>query len=202
MRTLRRILLIFIAAALAGCTGKPPLPPDVTVTRGFAAAGTPYGDALSRYTRKAELYEGFDTIALGWATWRTAELRRALAEASVQAYDLEGRAAEAMLREEQETPELTREFHLSLYTPKPDWNDLESANTLWRAYLEAPGEGRVEPSRIAFLPKSDKSAVEYPYVSRWTREYSLVFPAIGKGGESVHLALVLTGPLGTIRFQY
>jgi hypothetical protein len=197
-----RLLIVLAAAVIggaAGCAGR--LPGDVQLTRGFASPGTPYGDALQHNTRYGELYKGFDTVAKGWATQRTPELRAALAEASIEAYHLEGDAALALRQEARDSGARGREFHLALYMPKRQWNDLEDAQSLWRAHLEVAGGDRLAPTEITVPTKTDKTPVEYPYVSPWTREYTILFPALeGEGlGRS---SLVLTGPLGTLRFEF
>lgn len=197
----RWLLGILVAAGLgaAGACGLR-LPAEVQVTEGFAAPGTPYGDALAARTRYAELYQGLDTVAKGWATWRTPDLRAALAEASVRAYHLEGDAAERLRREARTAAEGPWEFHVAVYMPKKQWNDLEATESLWRARVELPGGGRLAPLEVRALVKTDKNPVQYPYVNPWTREYTLVFPAPEDGAQTA--ALALAGPLGTLRFAF
>ncbi|MHB8763846.1 MAG: hypothetical protein ACYDA8_05855 [Deferrisomatales bacterium] len=192
-------LVVGVAAGVAsGCLG---LPAEVQTAPGFASSG-PYAEALARHTRRAELYQGFDTVAKAWATWRSPELRRDLAEASVRAYGLTGSAADDLRREEARVARLSREFHLALYTPKADWNDLESPDSLWRVYVELPGGRRVAPTQVIHLPKSDRAAVAHPYVTPWTREYSLLFPVLDPAAAEAPPELVVTGPLGAMRFQF
>jgi hypothetical protein len=195
----RCLAVLLLAAGLGGCAT---LPEEVHLSDRFASADTAYGALLPEFTRKAELYDKFDTVAKAWATWRSPELRRALVETTILAYRLEGATAETLRLEQDRAARRIREFHLALYTPRKDWNDLESSDTLWRAYLYLPDGDRLEPVQVIYLPKSDKSAVEYPYVSRWTREYSLFFPLLGEAETREHLTLVLSGPLGTMRFAY
>jgi hypothetical protein len=198
----RGLVLLAAGAFLFACAAPYTSGPEgVYVAEGFAASGTPYGDALQRHTRKGELYQGVDTVAKAWATWRTPELRRAVAEASIRAYRLEGEEAETLRKEAQSPARPAREFHLALYTPKKQWNDLESPGTLWRLQLELPDGSRLEPVQVFFLAKTDKTLVEYPYVSPWTREYSILFPLLD-GEDQGRGALVLTGPLGTMRFEW
>ncbi len=188
-----------LCLGIAGCAAPGS---DVRVTAGFASPGTPYGALLPRYTRSAELYEGFDTVAKGWATWRTRELRSALAETAIASYGLVGEPADRMRRDEERAARRVREFHLALYTGKSGWSDLESADSLWRAALELPSGEKLAPIQVVRLAKTDRSAVEYPYVTRWTREYSIFFPTVpelqGEGG----VTLILSGPLGTMTFSY
>ena len=188
--------------ATVACDRWRPLPEEVHLTPAFAGPGSAYGETLERYTRKVELYEGLDTVARGWATWRSPELRQALAEASIRAYELDNGAAELLRKEEARAARGLREFHLALYTPKDDWNDLESEDTLWTSFLLLPNGERLQPVRVIHLPKTDKSAVQYPYVNRWTREYSLFFPLLERDEVYEHLTLVITGPLGTVRFAF
>lgn len=203
MRIRGFVVTLVAMTMVAGCAGRiTRIDREVRVTEGFAAPGTAYGKALARYTSRAELYEGFDTIAKGTATWRSAELRRALAEASVEAYELQGEAAESLRREEERASAGMREFHLSLYTSVDGWNDLESPDTLWKIYLELPGGDRLDPVRVERLAKSDQAPVEYPYITPWSQEYSLFFPVVGEEERADPVALVLTGPLGTLRFEY
>ncbi len=175
---------------------------EVRVTAGFASPGTAYGALLPRYTRSAELYEGFDTVAKGWATWRAPELRSALAETAIASYGLVGEPADRMRREEERAARRVREFHLALYTGKTGWSDLESPDSLWRASLELPSGERLAPIQIVRLAKTDRSAVEYPYVTRWTREYSIFFPTVPESREETGVTLTLSGPLGTMTFPF
>jgi hypothetical protein len=94
------------------------------------------------------------------------------------------------------------EFHLALYTPKRQWNDLESEESLWKARLAGAGGADVSPLRVEMLEKTDKSPVQYPYVTKWTREYRLVFPAPEGGSGARPPTLVLAGPLGQLRFEF
>ncbi len=186
-------------ALLAGCAA---VPRNVFLTEEFAGPSTPYGRALERYTRRAELYRGLDTVAKAWVTWRSPELRQALVETSAAYYRLGPEEADRMRAEQERAGRRVREFHLALYTPAPDWNDLESPDTLWRAVLVLPDGARLEPVRVVRLPKTDKAAVEYPYVTPWTREYSLFFPLLEGEERYDHLTLVLSGPLGEMRFGF
>ncbi|RMG85784.1 MAG: hypothetical protein D6708_15170 [Candidatus Dadabacteria bacterium] len=140
-------------------------------------------------------------MAKAWATWRSPELRAALVETSVSRYHLSPADAERMRDEELRAARLAWEFHLALYTPSPDANDLERPDTLWRAVLELPDGSRLEPVQVIALPKTEKSRVEYPYVTPWTREYSLIFPKTGGGADGAPV-LWLTGPYGTMRFDF
>ncbi len=199
MKTRFARVAVLVAGVLAGCGAAPP---TVDLTSGYASDATPYGKLLPRYTREAQLYDGFDTVAKGFATWRAPELRRAAVAASAERYLLDD-AASARLRDQQEQEARSvRELHLALYTPHKQWNDLEAPGTLWRAYLELPDGARLEPLEVVFLRKTDKSRVEYPYVTPWTREYRLRFPLLEGQEPHRHLALVLTGVLGTLRFAY
>lgn len=190
--------LLAAAAAFSGCGLK--LPASVQLAPAFSAPGTPYGDALERRTRRAELYQGFDTVAKGWATWKTGEVRSALAEASVDAYHLEGAAAEGMREEARLGAAGPWEFHLAVYMPRKQWNDLESPDSLWRVHVELPGGGRLEPLEVKALAKTDKNPVQYPYVTPWTREYALTFPV--PQGATDAARLVVAGPLGTMTFAF
>ena len=187
------------AALLAGCAA---VPRNVFLAQEFAGPSTPYGRALERCTRKAELYQGLDTVAKAWVTWRSPELRQALVETSAAYYGLGPEETERMRAEQERAARRVREFHLALYTPAPDWNDLESPDTLWRAVLVLPDGTRLEPVRVVHLPKTDKSVVEYPYVTPWTREYSLFFPLLEGEERHDHLTLILSGPLGEMRFEF
>jgi hypothetical protein len=203
MRRSRLGVCLAAAGLLAvGGTGCGRWPPEVQLTPGFAGPESEYGRALARFTRHVELYEGFDTVAKGWATWRTAELRRAAAEASIRAYGLKGAAAEDLLEESATAARRAREFHLALYMPSKGLNDLESPNSLWRLSVELPDGSRLAPVQVVYLRKNEKTEVEYPYVSPWTREYSVTFP-LPEGDETFgHLALVILGPPGKMRFEF
>ncbi len=153
-----------------------------------AARGSAYGDLLADHTRKVELFEGLDLMALGWATWETADLRRALAAE---------RGADEVAAEPPDDGELR--FHVALYTRDRKWNELDAAGSFWLPYLEGPEGQRVAPLRVTSRRKTGKAEVEFPYVTAWTREYELVFPG---GFAPEPPTLVLNGPLGSLRFRF
>ncbi len=191
-----------LVAALALGSGCATAPEPVQFTGGFAAPDSPYGQALARYTRKVELYDGFATVAKGWATWRSPRFREALVRAAADAYGYDAATVARQMARERREAATVREFHLALYTPRKDWNDLESPDTLWRAYLELPGGERLTSLAITRVDKSDRQPVAYPYVTPWTREYLLRFPLLEGKETAEHLTLVLTGPLGRLRFDF
>lgn len=166
------------------------------------ASSAPYGRELAKHTRAVELYQGFDTVAKGWATWRSPALRAATAEARAGSYGLAEAAAAELRKEEVREGQGGREFHLALYAPKTDWSDLEGPRSLWRAFVELPGGERLEALAVTRLTKSDRAAVAYPYVTRWTKEFTLTFPLLDPREASVPPILVLAGPLGELRFSY
>ncbi len=191
-----------VLAALVVLAACAPARRGVFLTRDFADPATAYGRALREHTRSAELYSGFDTVAKAWATWRSPALREALVATTAARYRLGPGEAERMRAEELRAARLAWEFHVAIYTPSPDTNDLEKPDTLWRAVLELPDGSRGEPVQVVALPKNDKSRVEYPYVSPWTREYTLIFPKTVEPGPDARPVLWLTGPYGTLRFDF
>ncbi len=197
----RPIGWLLVAVLFLG-TGCATVTEPVQFTGGFAAPDTPYGRALARYTRKVELYDGFATVAKGWATWRSPAFREAMVAAVADAYGYDAATTARQLARERDAARRVREFHLALYTPQKDWNDLESPNTLWRAYVELPGGARLASLEITKVAKSERQPVAYPYVTPWTREYLLRFPLLAGEETAEHLALVLTGPLGRLRFEF
>ncbi len=187
----------WLAAAVAGVVGCA----GVRLAPDFAASGG-YARALAHHTRAAELYQGFDTVAKGWATWKSPGFRAALAEASAAAYALSPGAAADLGRDEGSAGQRVREFHLALYTPKADWGDLAGLESLWRAYVELAGGSRLEALQVKAVPKSDRAPVAYPYVTRWTREFTLTFPLLDPTEAALPPTLVLAGPLGELRFAF
>lgn len=187
-----------VSAALAGCG----LSKEVAQGGTFAAPGTAYRTALDEHTRRAELYRDLDTIATAWATWKSPALRGVLVEAAIVAYGAEKETAEGMRRDDRRAAAGVWEFHVALYAPKKDWNDLESPDSLWRVRLELPGGKRLDPVRVEVVSKSDRSGVQYPYVSPWTREYAVFFPKLDEAESSGSPTLVVAGPLGKMVFAF
>lgn len=197
----RKLGAACLAGVLAVAAGGCGFSQNVYETSGFSSPETPYGRALASATRRAELYEGLDTVAKGWATWKSPELRQALVEASIRAYGAQGEAAETLRKDEERAGRNVWEFHLALYTPKKQWNDLEAGDSLWKVRVLLKGGRTFEPAKITALAKTDKSPVQYPYVTPWTREYSLVFPK-DEDIPNERPTLLLSGPLGKMQFVF
>lgn len=190
--SLARVLAAMAAFAVFAACGR--FAGSIHTAKPFASSGSSYGKSLEKSTRRAELYEGVGTVAKCWATWKSLKFREALVAARNKAYGSNDGRDSA----EPESGEI--DFHLALYSPEKEMVDLASENSIWRVTLELPDGQTIAPIQIQDVPKNVSNSIEYPYVTPWTREYSLKFNQ--DRVEPDYLVLILAGPLGTMRFDY
>ncbi|MCB0340694.1 MAG: hypothetical protein H6626_09015 [Pseudobdellovibrionaceae bacterium] len=91
---------------------------------------------------------------------------------------------------------------LSLYTPERQHNDLDKSKSMWEIYMEVDGrryEGRVKK-------KSDLNLFElkslYPYHTRWSKGYEVVFGVPFSAIEGHPIKVVLASSLGASEFKF
>lgn len=166
----------------------------------------PYGATLSRWTRKAALYNGLETRAFVRIVYLSPEVIAAQArQVSQMRAELPDKAAETLQRMRQADAHPT--FFAIVYIPDKtanDWNETGD-NAAWRIALNT-GFGEHAPERVERIerPFSAELRALYPYLDDYSVGYLLHFPdGHGPdGSEPVDAQLIAAGALGRMEFRW
>lgn len=175
-----------IAATLPGCPRNYAGPVQYSATREYAAED--YEQALERWTRRAEVYDQFQSLAFVTATFKSPDFRKAYTAAYAKIMDLSMMEAGRAWAEEQAAAAAYHEIALVVYTTDRKWNDLDASPSIWKIRLSSPVSGTEEhPADVHSVREiSPQLQKLFPHVSPFARYYLLRFPKKdAAGGETV-----------------
>ena len=210
--TRRTIIVIAVLAALAtplaGCPRNYAGPVPYAATREYAADD--YEQVLVKWTRRAEVYDQFQSLAFVTATFRSPDFRKAYTAAYARIMDLTTLEAGRLWAEEQAAAAASHEIMVALYTTDRKWNDLDLATTIWKVRLSAPATGTEEhPAAVTQIREiSPQMQRLFPHASPFTKFYVIRFPkkdaagaeTVPSGGGKV--VLTLTSGLGKAEVEW
>lgn len=164
-----------------------------------------YYGILGKYTRKAKVYDKFNTVMYVGATYLSPSFEKAYNDKYSSYYFINKNNSGKMSGKLLSGSRKTINFLVSVYTPNPDYNDLASGHSIWMVYLKNNENESVMPVKIEASGKR-KAFLKgfFPYVNHWSKEYRVEFPAFfnrktGKSfinGNTRWFELIITGVNG------
>lgn len=173
--------------------------------------GSPYIDALDRWTRKARIYAGgLDLELIVAATFKSAAFREAYTAEYARAYRLSRAETEKMMKDQRDAAVSHNDFIVSAFVPEKRWNDFNETDAIWKLYLTPDGIKRIKPLEVRKIKAADATVTHFfPYVSPWDVVYRVRFPATlpeaappRTGDGSSGLKLVFTSVRGTAEMDW
>ncbi|MHB8232386.1 MAG: hypothetical protein ACYDDB_05755 [bacterium] len=146
------------------------IPPAVQSTGGYKAS-------LEKSTRKADIYNKFNTVMYLRATYFNKPFIYAYSKEYANYYMLSPKAFKEKLSA------LSSEFgkyitlFVSVYTPQKSYNNLDSSRSIWMVYLVNNEGESVMP--VSIKPSQKKRVFLkkfFPYVTGWSKQYIIKFP--------------------------
>jgi hypothetical protein len=171
--------------ALAGCVSTPPTLGDPAPGLKDERQELLYQQVLERFTDRAELYSGFDTVLFAAATLQTQAFREARVrrEATFKTLTQE-RVQESLTRELAEAAR-THEFFLGVHVFNYRYEDFDRVSSIWNMVMVTPG-GEVKPVSVERLGRADmEMRAFYPYMGTFWVGYRVRFPATLPDGRPV-----------------
>ncbi len=183
----RTVICCGLALALTGCQSMrtPPRvgPPAPRVADDEAEER--YAQTLARWTRRAEVYDRFDSLAFFAVTFLSMEFRvekvarLALFQAMPEA------EAQAMLELERVQHEASHEFLLGVHANERRFDDFASRDSIWRVAIVTE-RGEALPASLVRLRKADpEMRALYPYLESFWTAYLVKFPRAFPDGTPV-----------------
>ncbi len=179
------VLVLAVAAALAGC---PRPPPPVALDGAWPAAGGDYDDVTRASTRSGQIRGEYQLIAELHATLKTPAWRAAWIERSVRHGKLSGTARAELEQRERAADEAFVEIAIVLTTWERRENDLERGDrSAWKVWLVDGTGAEIAATEIVRDKRSDYVLrSELPgygdfaeaYVARFPRDPRLLGPGV------------------------
>ena len=199
-------LVASLAAGVAGGCMQKRLPVDFTETpRGYVSKD--YERVYDRWTRHEVAYDDVDVALEVWATYKSWDFREAYIERYAAVYNLSEADEKALTEAQHGLLRAAYEFHFTAQSTQYKWNDLEKANSPWRATLiDALGhELTPEYIKVVKLPDAYEESF-FPSRTPFTKTYAIRFavPADGSfaGTKSGSIRLRFASPLGRLELAW
>lgn len=151
----------------------------------FSAGAKGYRSTLKEWTRSKQLYSTQDMQVkiLTHATFFSPEFRGAFIEEHMKRKYLEGSKAAQYLEKHEQRDARGLEFFIGIYTPK-DYRELSlGEESFWEAVLTTEGGEELKPISIELREVTPYTKVMFPYLSRWSKAYLVVFPKTDPGSS-------------------
>ena len=177
--------LLSLVVLLAACSSVPPRvgeePPHVPDNQKELA----YHDTFDRWTRHAEMYDGFDTRMFMAATFESPEFVQARSQRMAEFLGLPAAEAQAQVARDLADASKGLEFFMGVSTSVRKVNDFGTVNSIWRVSLETSA-GEVTPTLIDRISKPDDNLRGlYFYLGDFWVGYRMVFPTTLPNGQPV-----------------
>lgn len=182
-----RLRLAGLMMALAGCVSTPPTLGDAAPVMKDERLELAYQQVLERYTDRAELYSGFDTMLFAAATLQTPAFREARVHraATFKAYTPE--QVQELLERERAEALKTNEFFLGVHVYNYRYEDFDRPASIWNMVMVTPA-GEVHPVSVERLGRADmEMRAYYPYMGTFWVGYRVRFPTTFPDGSPVIL---------------
>lgn len=160
-----------------------------------------YENIVAKNTDKNQVYESLYNVLDVNGTILNSQMITAQLSQSARLYlwDKTRLDQETAKRKEKSDKEL--EVFVSFYTPERKNDDLAKNKTLWKIFLDLDGkryEGKA--TKIKLLPAEIQGM--YPYYTKFSTPYSIVFP-VGTGlADGKATKLILTGAVGSTSLNF
>jgi hypothetical protein len=205
---MRRLLgLAALLVVIASCVSTPPTLGDPAPVLSDSRAELAYQEVLARFSDRAELYHGFDTILFAGATLQAPAFREARVRRSASFRSLPRGRLEELLAQELANADKAHEFFLGVHVNNSRHDDFDRATSIWNVVLVTP-TGEVQPTQVDRLGRADLDMrAYYPYLGTFWVGYRLRFPTTLPDGKPVippgteRVTLRLASSLGRVEMR-
>lgn len=145
-----------------------------------------YKSELRTATREEALYDLYTGNAkiLLKATLFTDDFRHAFAQKHAEVHYLSPEATAAVIAEQEQLQQREWEFFISMFTPKDYRKFSLGSDTFWSTYLVTADGESIAPVSIKEMKATPYWHVMFPYITKWSRIYRVVFPKVSLGNKA------------------
>ena len=140
---------------------------------------------LEKYTARAELYSGFDTVLFAAATLQTPAFREARVRREATFKTLTQERVQEILAQELAEAARTHEFFLGVHVFNYRYEDFDRPSSIWNMVMVTPA-GELKPVSVERVGRADLEMRSfYPYMGTFWVGYRVRFPAAYPDGRPV-----------------
>ena len=202
------VIWLFIAIILLGCQGMAQI--DSATQSADPYKGSDFLAASERWSREARIYTGFDAQLIATATFKSADFREAYSNEYKRVFLLTEPEKDKLVQDQEAASQMYHDFLLAAFVPNKKWNDFDKKDSVWKVYLTADDQRRLEALEIRRVRRVNAEIIHfYPFITPWKYVYRLRFPHNYPGtGEPIintdteKVSLVITGVQGTTAMQW
>ena len=177
--------LAALLLALAGCVTTPPTLGEPAPVLKDERQELAYQQVLERFTDRAELYSGFDTILFAAATLQAPPFREARLHRAALFQSLPQERVKEILTQEMAEAVQAHEFFLGVHVSNYRYDDFDRPSSIWNMVLVTPA-GQVRPLSVERLGRADmEMRAFYPYMGTFWVGYRVRFPTTFPDGTPV-----------------
>ena len=202
-----RLRLAALVLALAGCVSTPPTLGEPAPVLKDERQELGYQEVLEKYTDRAELYSGFDTVMFAAATLQTQPFREARVRREAAFKALTQERVQEILTQEFAEAAKTHEFFLGVHVFNYRYEDFDRPSSIWNLVMVTPA-GELKPVSVERVGRSDLEMRSfYPYMGTFWVGYRVRFPATYADGRPVitegmgHVVLRMASSLGKVEMR-
>ena len=189
------LFLIFLVLAQSCATRLP------TIQGIKDYSSTEYETYLEQKTKKSSVYDGFYNKLTIQTTFVDSDLSDVYNSYQAKIYQWD----EKKYQEEKNKMILNHsantEFFVSFFTPEKKQDNLNSAQTSWKIYLEIAGQ-RYEGKVTKIKTDYNNLEVLFPHHNKWSTPYSLTFPVATSTVQGKNFIITVTGAMATTQISY
>jgi hypothetical protein len=202
-----RVACVLAFVLASACSGQKQVSVDFSETpRDYVSKD--YERVYKRWTRHQQVLKDEDVALEVWATFKSWDFREAYIERYAEIYALSDADEKTLRTAQQGLLHAAYEFHVTAQATNYKWNDLEKANSAWRATLiDALGhELTPEYVKVVKLPDAYEQSF-FPAKTPFTKTYAIRFaiPSDGNafaGTKSGAITLRLASPIGRVELEW
>lgn len=146
-----------------------------------------YRSELREWSRSKQLFSATTMHAkvITHATYFSPDFRKAYIKEHVKRKYLEGERADYFIDQLEARQAKAREFFVEMYAPKPYRNFSMGKESFWEIVLTTQNGKELKPISIEAVETTPYQKVMFPYISRWSKAYRVLFPMtdLGKNFE-------------------
>lgn len=137
-----------------------------------------YRKELREWSRSKQLFSttSMDAKIITHATYFSPDFRKAYMKEHIKRKYLEGETAEAFREKLEARQAKVQEFYVEMYSPKPYRNFSMGKESFWEAVLTTQDGEILKPVSIEEVETTPYQKVMFPYISRWSKTYRVLFP--------------------------
>ena len=160
-----------------------------------------YRSTLNHSTKSKQWFstENFHANIIWHATYYSPKFRRAHEKRDIQKKYLDPIEAARYIAEQEKQQATYDEFFIDLYARKPYEQLTLGKDSFWELVLQTKSGELIKPLSIEFVEITPYEEVMFPYLTRWSKGYRVLFPKTDLGRS---FKLILRSVIGKSELKW